>query len=423
MSPSSPTFPTGEAYFGEDDEILTSKLHAEEFQPLSWRVDPEISHSDWTIVMTNSETGAKQTFHVHKNILGVGPRKCRYFSTLFVTIADVVEKQESTSRLDLAGPYADTFPILLDFCYSLTDLNDLTHDVLDALTVVALRHLARYFDCAALMRKTNDFVRRDLSVATGPQYLVAAARYQDVRLEEAARNLCAEHFAVLSRKQVLELPVDQFQSLLASPSLNCDSKYLASVTLAFFQQHPEILTVSRLSHLTDEHKMPLIGKVDAPTYLDLIRKLSVTATEEWNMLRSLCLRCSKALVKKKEWLSWDVQAEGQIHCLTANESANQSTATTVQPEAEILVSRLVASLIEARRDYHDESSRLKAQVESLTIKLADMITMKDKLQNANQELQSKTSAQKKQIESLNDKVSSYRKKVKEQQRKHWSDSL
>jgi hypothetical protein len=329
-----------------------------------------------------------QEFCVHKIVLGVGPRKCQYFSTLFATVADVVEKQESTSRIGLTGPDAKAFPIMLDYCYSLTNVDDLPQD--DVITVVALRNLASYFDCAALTKKTNDLVRKSLSVATGLQYLVAAAEYQDARLEEAARKLCSEHLASLPKAHVLKLPVELFQSLMAAPSLKCDSKYLASIIVSFFQQHPDILSATLLSELTDERKMPQIDELDAPTFLDLIRRLNVTVMEEWNQLRSLCLRCSKALAKKKEWLSWDVEAEVRImHCqpTTADES-DKATSALVQPEAEILVSLLVASLMEARNDYHDETSRLKLQVESFTAKLADTTTMKDQLHDSHQRLTS-----------------------------------
>lgn len=50
---------------------------------LSWRLDPEESMSDWTIMIKTKGTEKVDTYHVHKSILGCGPRRSNYFSAAF----------------------------------------------------------------------------------------------------------------------------------------------------------------------------------------------------------------------------------------------------------------------------------------------------------------------------------------------------
>ena len=58
-------------------------LSEESKQLLLWRLDKDVSFSDWTIeVSIANKRNRKKTYHVHKTTLGLGPKKSGYFETL-----------------------------------------------------------------------------------------------------------------------------------------------------------------------------------------------------------------------------------------------------------------------------------------------------------------------------------------------------
>ena len=113
---------------------------AEMSAPFSWRLDPDVSLSDWSIRVVpgadadgepaaSSSSGASSSsaasssngrgqkrkrqsrdsapaatptaYHVHKSALAVGPRACLYFSGLFRASAHVAEGADSTSVIQM----------------------------------------------------------------------------------------------------------------------------------------------------------------------------------------------------------------------------------------------------------------------------------------------------------------------------------
>lgn len=112
---------------------------------LTWRRDPDKSLSDWTIVVTTGTSKEPATYHVHKAVVGAGPRASQYFFRLFKT-QGLAESITSMSMFTLESSAARAFPDMLDFMYghhsgSLSATSD---------TAVALRHLANYFGVPAL---------------------------------------------------------------------------------------------------------------------------------------------------------------------------------------------------------------------------------------------------------------------------------
>ena len=86
---------------------------------LSWRIPPEESFSDWTIKIvktTESSTEAvpeqKDVYHVHKCVLAVGPKMCRYFERLFQN-PQFSECESRTSTIQLCSSVAAAFLLQL----------------------------------------------------------------------------------------------------------------------------------------------------------------------------------------------------------------------------------------------------------------------------------------------------------------------
>ena len=92
-----------------DEFVGTAKLlepdlenQGQAYEDLRWRQDPEDSFSDWTIEV--SFESSVLHYHVHRNILGSGARKGRYFEGLFKTPLDVQEHRSRISIIPLDVP-------------------------------------------------------------------------------------------------------------------------------------------------------------------------------------------------------------------------------------------------------------------------------------------------------------------------------
>jgi len=83
---------------------------------LDWRMDPQDSHSDYTLEV-EQEDGTVDTYHVHKVILGFGDRDSVYFAGVFAS--QTAESNSNKSRLSASKSAADAFPLLLDHMYGL----------------------------------------------------------------------------------------------------------------------------------------------------------------------------------------------------------------------------------------------------------------------------------------------------------------
>ncbi|CAJ1932354.1 unnamed protein product [Cylindrotheca closterium] len=159
-------------------------------EQIAWRLDPQISYSDWIIEVTRLTSsddvffGTKQdivsrtkkdTYHVHKAFLSCGPRKSSYFYGLFhsnrkqqdtyllldknttTTTTTTTESSSiyKTTRISLEHSVADVFPLFLDYVYSGTL-------VLSIESAVALHYLSDYFGVEPLKHEVFEFVRNDM---------------------------------------------------------------------------------------------------------------------------------------------------------------------------------------------------------------------------------------------------------------------
>jgi hypothetical protein len=149
---------------------------------LSWRLEPAISLSDWTIQVKEVDGGDRVSYHVHRAILGAPPRRSEYFAKAFSS-SDFSEAATRTTELNLECSAFDAFPRFLDFMYS---------GELEATTelAAALRHCATYFAVPELYERASAYIQRDLSMTTAPAYLKEGAMYADEKLQAAALELC-----------------------------------------------------------------------------------------------------------------------------------------------------------------------------------------------------------------------------------------
>ena len=292
--------------------------------PLSWRLDPDESLSDWTLTVastdsvpcsprrrtetkrasaagctsdTNKEAADCQLddladsmqppamkYHVHRAQLAVGPRRSDYFATLFKNRRRMMIRNESDQRhekgadastdgtyIELKASAAAAFPIMLDFMYSPigTPVEATTE------SAVALRHLASCFGIRELFNCVTDFIKSDLRPETAPTYLLEAATYKHDKLVAASLKICAESFKDIKLSAMVLLPPDLFELVVRSPHLVCDSEALSVRVAAYCRCRPDGINLETIKSLTDAAIMPRIAPDEALFYIHMLSLLGV----------------------------------------------------------------------------------------------------------------------------------------------------
>ena len=373
----------GEPYFSADVDDDVSNV-----ERLSWRGDPLKTFSDCTIVVATCEFETR-TYHVHKTILSIGPRSSRYFSRLFMEGSNLYDQSKSSKRIELDERDADMFPLFLDFMYDTSpDANDneslnlnVKEDVSPS-NAVSLRHLARVFDCEGLLLAVNKFIKKDLSLDTGPVYLIQAHLYQDDRLVKSAKRLCIEHFTSMEARSITRLPEELFRSIMTAvierskgaqdvsiEEEDALSYHLSEVVCQYFEKYPDRMTVKLLLELTDESVMPKIASEPAIGFTALARELDPEEikpdSEEWKDLVDLCQRCAQAVVGEFGWKDFNTTsaAEEYIYGPCSNDEGSSTKIDSL-----LFATSFAAALERAQNDYHSVdsgSNKSKKKIEKL----------------------------------------------------------
>jgi hypothetical protein len=290
--------------------------------PLSWRLDPDESLSDWLLTVTSTDSvpciprrrndaasasagcssdanndeaddqlddladsmspHAKK-YHVHRAQLAVGPRRSDYFATLFKNRRRMMrdksdqelekgsDKSTDGTYIELKASAAAAFPIMLDFMYSPigTPVEATTE------SAVALRHLASCFGIRELFNSITDFIKRDLRPETAPTYLVEAATYKHDKLTAASLKICAESFMNIKLSVIVLLPPDLFELVVRSPHLVCNSESLSARVAAYCRCRPDGVDLEKIKSLTDAQIMPRVAPDEALFYIHLLSLLGV----------------------------------------------------------------------------------------------------------------------------------------------------
>lgn len=264
-----------------------------------WRLNPEESHSDWTIVLHEevdpgeeeqeeeecsehgSTTEGHTTFHVHKSLLGVGPFRSEYFSRLFRPCTNsgglhLSESETSISNIHLPQSAILAFPVMLDFIYSRGCIPSHGFKTSQA---VDIRFLSTYFGVPKLYSAITQFIHSDLTTSTCIEYLTNARIFRDDKLVEASCATCAKTFEHLTTSQINSLSPDILQLVIGSPLLQCESEELSCRIAEYCRCHPDIIDGSWLRNVTSHSKMPRIFPEEALFLLNLAVK-HLAAEEE-----------------------------------------------------------------------------------------------------------------------------------------------
>jgi len=402
--------------FDFDDDFNDEIDHVEKEEVLTWRLDPSQSLSDWTIVVKSREDSeAVDTYHVHKNILAVGPRKSEYFVNVFRMVAAASaratpgEPVPTATEVELGQAAAKCFPNFLDFLYS-------TEGALDISTATAtgLRHLAQFFGVRVLHKKVMDFIQKDLSLATSTTYYRDVCALRDEKLLLTIAKFCSRNVMKIEPNFPLVEAMDSFflAKVMSSPHVNSkEKKYHCSLLLAeYCQKNKELLDDKQLLMLTDEKVLPLVHHSAALTLLemeaDLVVATTLSSLLEMTSLQKRCVRelshhwkdlsdtgseqlnrvCRKLpssvvtdlMVKSLAQAKRKVEEslDGSIH---KSRAKRQGSLKSKQPiEADLAKKESELALEKIKQQHQEELTRLKMEYEANLVRLRDMLVEKDK---------------------------------------------
>ncbi len=318
---------------------------------LDWRQNPNISLSDWTVVVYDGKESA--VYHIHKSEVGFGPRRSKFLAAKFDEDehADVTDPN---TEVYLPTRAAALFPEFLDYVYS---------DTLQLTTrnVLALKHLANHFDVRALYKKTDSFVQSDLNLKTAPTYCTEADLVLDEDVQKKAVQLMAESFGRMDMTVITQLPAKMFKEVLSSPHLDVESEFLSNKVAQFMRfTDGNAISDEMLFMLTHPQIMPMISSDEAFFFLNWGLKYPQVLDEGGDA--SLRNRCIEAVAR-----SWMTTLAGPIATLRP-EAATGINAGNLNQEcpfnysslpADIKVEIFEASILAAKRDVEKSKSEVR----------------------------------------------------------------
>ena len=273
---------------------------------LSWRMDPEESLSDWTLIVRTEDTTVSKEYHVHRPILAVGPCKSDYFASLFRL--PMRETTTKTSDIEMEKDAADAVPLMLDFMYS-DELGIVTSE-----QAVSLRYLSEYFAIKMLHRKVMSFVNEDMNVTNVHRYLQSAKMFHDEMILSMAQRQCIVNIKQMDTTSVLLPSLDPqfFYEVISSPDLETISVscHISTLVAAYGRLHQGDLCREMFDQLTDIRHMPVIDKKCAIRLLQLSVAAHPTTTspgtDDMKTIKSTtCLQKRCIQVISEHWREFD----------------------------------------------------------------------------------------------------------------------
>ena len=375
-------------------------------QHLSWRVLPEESHSDWTIEISkpgnNSGEGMaiSRVFHVHKNILSVGPKKSNYFARLFQN-GQCKEHQTNTSSIALDAIAADSFPLTLDYLYSPSDKLEISTS-----NATTLHYLAGYFEIQRLQWEAFQFCRRDMKIENCHTYCEHARLFHQDNVTKLVAKKCFEKLDDISLDsallevsdstlwtEVIRLIRDGRQAAGWSSDSE-DTKRARSLALSlliarFCQLQPEAIDAETFTHLTGVTHMTVVASGAALPLLQT--EDSLLPKSDASKLSCLQSRCVEALVSSWETMDYTAlsSALSELSFLVfssvftkAFEEAKEKAAT-VESQAKETVGRLKEAESQAK-NYNKRAKAAEARAKQAERQMVQRLQVKGaKLEKVN----------------------------------------
>lgn len=280
---------------------------------LSWRSDPKVSLSDWTIQVVPKGSTSFMTYHCHKSVLAVGPKRSHFFAATFAKadqeksspnkrrngekdvdpcdflqdtltmpgsqMIDYTDHTANTTRLEVERLAAQAFPVLLDYMYSVRGDLDINTE-----NATALFALSAQLGIKSLRRKVKDFWTGDLCMENISTYYGHARVFKDNKILSYAEDYCAKHIFEVKETLVVEIltAVDPhfFLRVVTSTAMQGDEQAALRLSLliaVYGNIHKNELTPSIFLRLTAATHLPTVEVKAASVLLELEEDICQTS--------------------------------------------------------------------------------------------------------------------------------------------------
>jgi hypothetical protein len=257
-------------------------------RPLSWKMDPDRSFSDWTIKVKHKNDGKLDVYHVHKHMLSIGQYCGTFFADTFLS-EDHKNSKKGSTMIELSHAPAKLIPIVFDFMYSPE------HDLaITATTASALRFVARVFGMWMLNKKVVEHVEIDMDFANLLFYLEQAEIYDDERVKNIAVQKCAIGIRGIDpNSEILPgIKPDFFGLVIASGDLDKAASCHINILIAkYFTLHD--LNETLLAELMKQVPMK---EVDLESALKLLNVMSSVKSKGVAIFAEIRQRCAELLI-------------------------------------------------------------------------------------------------------------------------------
>ena len=290
----------------DDDESSLDSVH------LSWRMPPDESFSDWTIEiltttteLAETEPEQKDVYHVHKCVLAVGRKKCRYFERLFQN-PQFSESESRTSTIHLNSSAAAAFPSMLDYIYSPIRKLEINTE-----NATALYFLGQYFENPPLRWQAVKFRQEDLSVTNIGSYYAQAKLFKQETFVGKIIKFCFENLEKITPdSDLIEVSDVEFWSKIValtrghegSSQWFYNSKHLSRLLGNFISLHKDHFDATTFALFTDP---ACIVEIDESVAVALLQVEALLFPESKTCvnLSSLQRRCIEALARGWETIA------------------------------------------------------------------------------------------------------------------------
>ena len=341
--------------------------------PLSWRMDPIMSYSDWTIrVKYNEFEHQGDSYHIHKHIISIGPYKSYFFADLFLSEEEGMARRGVTT-IELAHEAAAVFPQMLDFIYSPVHQLSVSKE-----NAVALRFLARVFGVWMLNKQVMEFVKGDLSFCNILTYIEQSETFDDSNIAGFAARFCAKYIKSIDVESPLlrAFKPGFFGQIVSADEIDRSASCHVSILIAkYFTLHD--LDESLLAQLLKESN---VTEIDSSSAMDLLTILIGMKSTEFDVFNALRSRCASVLTE-----NWsDLREEYRDRMFTIFRDLEPELLADVFDKVESdyyeqhyltmslqckLVKRYRSQLAEAKKEREEEVAKLKKELEEKTAEM------------------------------------------------------
>jgi hypothetical protein len=396
---------------GDTDEDHDYDYDSDDHEPivtngesLDWRLDPTVSHSDWTIEVIKTDETARRvsTYHVHRCILTVGSRKSGYFAGVCQDTSNFSEQETKTSRIELKKIAAGAFPDMLDYVYGETSKRQLK---ITTKTATALYFLGQYLDIPYLRYEAKKFIKEDLSFDNCHEYYNDASLLGNSKIVRTIAELCAEEIGSVDTDDPIMMCTDvefwiQVTQIMSKSEVDADNSNHLSYLVSEGMCKRLKLNLGSFQALTSDKGMPYI---DDGYALELLNSESqLIDYSGLTILTSLQKRCIASLASQYREILTDkaaaniLQKQGPLFLFELlKESLQEATKDVDSTKRELQTSNASLTLTKSelfrsnRRIRSQMEGQLKPAVEGLSQRTAELESTKRALASVSNELESR----------------------------------